>query len=57
MKKYKLEIYENPKQSIYVSEKQINKFIYNKTLINKLLNTNIKDIDELFNGTELKTKM
>ena len=55
MKEYKLEIHENPEHWSHANEKHIHKYIYNKQIILKLLEATIEDIDQLFNGTELKT--
>src|SRR5271163_1441875 len=56
LKKYRLEIYENPEHYEHASEKHINKFIYNKMMIYKLMEASIENIDELFNDIELKDK-
>ena len=56
LKKYRLEIYENPEHYAYNNEKQVDKFIFNKILIQKLLNASIENIDELFNNIDLKEK-
>src|SRR5271163_5232280 len=56
LKKYKLEIHENPEYYEHASEKYINKFIYNKMMIHKLMEASIENIDELFNDIELKDK-
>jgi hypothetical protein len=56
LKKYRLEIYKNPEHYDYVSEKQVNKFIFNKLKIYKLMKANIENIDDFFNELILKDK-
>ena len=56
LKKYRLEMYENPEHYEHTSEKQINKFIMNKMMMHKLLKASIENIDELLDDIVLKDK-
>jgi len=56
LKKYRLEMYENPEHYEHTSEKQINKFIMNKMMMHKLLEASIENIDELLDDIVLKDK-
>jgi hypothetical protein len=56
LKDFKLEILENPEHYEHANEKHFSKYVYNKTIINKLLKATVDNIDDLFDDISLKEK-
>ena len=56
LKDFKLEILENPEYYDHVNEKHFSKYVYNKTIINKLLEATVDNIDDLFDDINIKEK-
>jgi hypothetical protein len=56
LKDFKLEIHKNPEHYVHANEKHFSKYVYNKTIINKLLETTVNNIDDLFDDINLKKK-
>jgi hypothetical protein len=56
LKDFKLEILENPEYYKHTNEKHFSKYIYNKIIINKLIEATVDNIDNLFDDINLKKK-
>ena len=56
LKDFKLEILENPEHYKHANKKHFSKYVYNKTIINKLLEATVDNIDDLFDDINLKEK-
>jgi hypothetical protein len=56
LKNFKLEILENPEYYEHANKKHFSKYVYNKTIINKLLEATVDNIDDLCDDINLKEK-